>query len=178
MGRNYSKNDNVRKRWICNFDKSEEPLYRMAIIEFRDDRVYIDKNAYWRDGHKDDSMSALKTIGRVELTEFWKIVHRLQKEIICCPSCGLAIFRDRITLNNPDMYERVKIMNREEMEQFVYWVYMCGNKDGRADCCDSSGGGSFFGGHMLTMPVHEIMPNNKIDDLWNRFENTYNKQTE
>ena len=73
------------------------------------------------------------------------------------------------------MYERVKCMTPEEMRQFVYWVYMCGNKDGTKDVQDSHGTWSFFGGAMLNMDSDEVMPNDNINDLWDRFEETYGK---
>lgn len=75
------------------------------------------------------------------------------------------------------MCERVKRMTPEEMQHFVYWVYMCGNKDGSMGLGDSPPGGliSYFGGAMLNMDSTEVMPNDNIDDLWDRFEETYGK---
>ena len=74
-------------------------------------------------------------------------------------------------MNN--MYERIKNMSLEEMKQFVYWVYSCGNMDGWDKCGDSPSG--YFGGYMLTLPADEIMPNDATDDLWNTFDELYNK---
>lgn len=34
-------------------------------------------------------------------------------------------------------YERIKRMSEEEMKEFVYLVYLCGNKDGQQMLCDS-----------------------------------------
>jgi hypothetical protein len=46
-------------------------------------------------------------------------------------------------------YDKIKTMNKDEMRDFIYWVYMMGNYDGKADpsCCDSVLG--YFGGGML-----------------------------
>ena len=71
------------------------------------------------------------------------------------------------------MYSRIKNMTMEEMQHFVYWVYLCGNKDGEDGVCDSALG--FFGGYMLTKERAELMPNDSIDDLWDRFEQIYRK---
>ena len=71
------------------------------------------------------------------------------------------------------MYERIKDMSMEEMKQFIYWVYQCGNKDGFDGCEDSPSG--YFGGYVLTLPVTEVMPNDNTDDLWNKFNEIYNK---
>lgn len=69
------------------------------------------------------------------------------------------------------MYERIKRMTKDEMRNFVYWVYMNGNKDGEVYCCDSEAG--YFGGYMLTKPVSEVMPNDTVDDLWDNFEKIF-----
>ena len=73
------------------------------------------------------------------------------------------------------MYDRIKRMTPEEMQHFVYWVYSCGNEDGFRGLEDSPGMCSFFGGYMLTKERAELMPNDSIDDLWDRFEQTYRK---
>ena len=65
------------------------------------------------------------------------------------------------------MYDRIKEMTRDEMQQFIYWVYLMGNKDGRIGFADSSLG--FFGGVILDVPVEELMPNG-ISDLWDIYE--------
>ncbi len=72
------------------------------------------------------------------------------------------------------MYERVKSMSPEELRQFVYWVYMCGNRDGSMRLEDSPVI-SYFGGAMLNMDSTEVMPNNNVNDLWDNFEKVYNK---
>lgn len=66
------------------------------------------------------------------------------------------------------MYERIKKMDLNEMKEFVYWVYLMGNEDGWNQCCDSEG--SYFGGHMLTLDREEVMPNDNIDDLWEKLD--------
>lgn len=70
------------------------------------------------------------------------------------------------------MYNRIKRMSMEEMRHFVYWVYQCGNKDGKLNCCDSEAG--YFGGYVLTKLVSEVMPNDNVNDLWNKFDEVYN----
>jgi hypothetical protein len=69
------------------------------------------------------------------------------------------------------MYERIKRMTPEEMKEFVYWVYLNGNRDGERGYEDSPG--SYFGGHMLTMNAKQVMPDDSTDDLWDNFEETY-----
>lgn len=63
------------------------------------------------------------------------------------------------------MYERIKSMTREEMQDFVYWVYKNGNLDGQDYLCDDYGNGSFFGGAMLDMDAEYIME--KLHELDN-----------
>ncbi len=70
------------RNWILtNFDKREEHLYRRAIKEFGGRGLYIDKNAYWKDGHKDNTMSALKYTGYdIYLSKFWKILECVKED--------------------------------------------------------------------------------------------------
>lgn len=63
------------------------------------------------------------------------------------------------------MYERIKRMSENEMEAFIYWVYMNGNKDGFKGYCDSPSKCSYFGGYMLTQEREIIMPNDSVSDL-------------
>ena len=64
---------------VTNFNKIEEPLYRKAIEEFGWGGLYIESDAYWRNGHKDPTLSALKTKDpSKDLSEFWRIVRRMQ----------------------------------------------------------------------------------------------------
>lgn len=72
------------------------------------------------------------------------------------------------------MYERIKSMTKEEMGQFIYWVYMNGNRDGKTGYCDDVS--AFFGSHgyLLNRPVYSIMPHNITDDLWDIFDENYN----
>lgn len=67
-----------------------------------------------------------------------------------------------------NMYERIKRMTEDEMRCFIYWVYLMGNEDGYAQCCDSEGG--YFGGYMLTLDREEVMPNDSISDLWKKLD--------
>ena len=69
------------------------------------------------------------------------------------------------------MYERIKRMTPEEMRQFVYWVYLCGNRDGQKNLEDSPG--SYFGGYMLNMNAKQVMPNDNVNDLWDNFKEIY-----
>lgn len=46
------------------------------------------------------------------------------------------------------MYDRIKRMTPAEMQSFIYWVYKCGNEDGKMGLEDSPPDGlpSYFGG--------------------------------
>ena len=72
------------------------------------------------------------------------------------------------------MYDRIKRMDPDEMRQFIHWVYLNGNEDGKTLACDDSPC-SYFGGAMLNMDTKEVMPNDKVDDLWDNFDETYGK---
>ena len=74
------------------------------------------------------------------------------------------------------MYERIKNMSLEEMKDFIYWVYKCGNEDGFNGGSDTESG--YFGGYMLGLPVTEVMKNNSTDDLWELFNLVYRKKGE
>lgn len=65
------------------------------------------------------------------------------------------------------MYDRIKRMTEEEMKTFIYWVYLCGSRDGQNSLEDSPDG--FFGGHILEENAEELMPNG-VDSLWDCFE--------
>ena len=54
------------------------------------------------------------------------------------------------------MYEFIKDMSMEEMQRFIYWVYMNGINDGKENFCDTYGN-SYFGGAMLTKDAKEVM---------------------
>lgn len=69
------------------------------------------------------------------------------------------------------MYDRIKRMNEDEMRNFIYWVYLNGNKDGEMGYCDSDAG--YFGRYMLTNYASDIMPNDAVDDLWDTFEKIF-----
>lgn len=56
-----------------------------------------------------------------------------------------------------DMYNCIKSMTREQMQDFIYWVYMNGNKDGEENLCDDYGN-SYFGGAMLDMSADDVLP--------------------
>ena len=74
------------------------------------------------------------------------------------------------------MYERIKRMSQSEMKRFIYWVYLCGNRDGQRGCEDSPGDCSYFGGGILTKKANEVMPNDNTNDLWKMFDNMYGKE--
>ena len=64
------------------------------------------------------------------------------------------------------MYNRIKRMTKEEMQEFIYWVYSCGNRDGMEGLEDSYGIQSYFGGYLLTKKASEVMSNDSVSDLW------------
>lgn len=68
------------------------------------------------------------------------------------------------------MYDRIKRMTASEMQEFIYWVYSCGNRDGQDGLEDSPGSASFFGGYMLTQKANELMPNDNVRNLWNNIK--------
>lgn len=72
------------------------------------------------------------------------------------------------------MYERIRRMTEEEMREFIYFVYLCGNRDAKDNYCDKKGG-SYFGGSVLTKKTKEVMPNDDVQDLWNAFKTMYRR---
>jgi hypothetical protein len=73
--------------------------------------------------------------------------------------------------NTTTMYKRIQQMTKKEMEQFIHFVYLCGNRDGIKGLEDSPNG--FFGAEILSKKASEIMPNDSTDDLWHTFENIW-----
>ena len=71
------------------------------------------------------------------------------------------------------MYKRIKRMTPEQMREFVYWVYLCGNRDGANNLEDSPGYSSYFGGGMLLKDAKEVMPNDTTKDLLDNFKKVY-----
>lgn len=69
------------------------------------------------------------------------------------------------------MYERIKRMTPCEMQNFIYYVYLCGNLDGGAGLQDSPSG--YFGGYILNRLATDVMPNDTTDDLWDDYRKTY-----
>ena len=67
------------------------------------------------------------------------------------------------------MYERIKRMTKEEMREFIYLVYLCGNEDGKHNLCDSPHG-SYFGGLVLTLNANELMPDDKVSNLYDSWD--------
>lgn len=62
------------------------------------------------------------------------------------------------------MYEKIKSMSKEQMQEFIYWVYKNGVMDGRDWMCDDYNSGSYFGGAMLYMYADDVMP--KVHELF------------
>lgn len=69
------------------------------------------------------------------------------------------------------MYDRIKNMNLAEMRRFCHAVYLAGVKDGEAgEGYDDLPFDSYFGGWFLTLDKEEVMPNNNVYDLWDKWE--------
>ena len=64
---------------VTNFYKEKEALYRAAIKESGNRYLYISANAYWDNGHKDESLMALRCTKSMDLSHFWEIFRRLEK---------------------------------------------------------------------------------------------------
>lgn len=62
------------------------------------------------------------------------------------------------------LYERIKDMTLEEMKNFIYWVYLCGNKDGAEGLQDCPSG--YFGGYVLTLDAEKAIPGGEINSLF------------
>lgn len=63
---------------ITNFKKDLEPLYRKAIELYGWDGLFITDEAYWMNGYRDDSMSALRCKNFRDLSGFWRIFRELE----------------------------------------------------------------------------------------------------
>lgn len=75
------------------------------------------------------------------------------------------------------MYNRIKSMTPLEMQDFIYWVYLNGNRDGREGLEDSYGSTrSYFGGHMLTMPEKDVIPDGIVEHLLDNFDERRNNR--
>lgn len=74
-----------------------------------------------------------------------------------------------------NMYDRIKHMDMEEMRNLIYWVYLCGNRDGRECLEDDFHESCFFGGGMLVSEAASLMPKNDVSDLWDMFDDIYGK---
>ena len=60
--------------------------------------------------------------------------------------------------------ERIKKMSHREMQNFIYWVYQCGQRDAKMNAEDSPGGWSFFGWAILDYPAEKVIE--KLDDYY------------
>ncbi len=67
----------MRDHFITNFDKRLEPIYREGIEKWGKDFLYIKEDAYWCNGIKDDSISALWSKERADLSDFWRLMDEL-----------------------------------------------------------------------------------------------------
>jgi hypothetical protein len=61
------------------------------------------------------------------------------------------------------MYERIKRMTKEEMKDFIYWVYLNGVADEVDNIRDTYELG-YFGGAMLDMDADDVM--SKVHELY------------
>ena len=69
-------------------------------------------------------------------------------------------------MENTSVYEKVKNMSLEEMKKFIYWVYVNGVNDGRANSYDDESG--YFGGRVLEYDSNIVFPDGTVDSLlWN-----------
>ena len=64
------------------------------------------------------------------------------------------------------LYEHIKSMTKEEMQEFIYWVYMNGHIDGKNGFCDDYGENSYFGGAVLSMDKDKVM--NEVTEFFER----------
>lgn len=71
------------KNLITNFAKSERPIYQKAIDKYGWNGLYISKDAYWRDGTKDNKAYSLRWSGkeRIDLSRFWEIFNEFYEEM-------------------------------------------------------------------------------------------------
>ena len=61
------------------------------------------------------------------------------------------------------MYERIQRMSKEEMRDFIYWVYMNGLADAKDGLWDF-GDDSYFGGAWMDMDATDVM--DKVRQLY------------
>lgn len=67
-----------------------------------------------------------------------------------------------------NLFEKVKTMSLDEMKTFMYWVYLCGNKDGAEDLQDSPSG--YFGGYFLELDADDVIPYGDVNTLYDKLE--------
>lgn len=60
--------------------------------------------------------------------------------------------------------ERIKKMSHREMQNFIYWIYQCGQRDAKTNAEDSPGDWSFFGGAILKYPAEKVIE--KLDNYY------------
>ena len=75
-------NDSVcveNKNLLTNFKKEMRPLYEMAIKKYGKDDVFITEDAYWENGHRDDSMCALRKTRDGDYSEFWRVFREVEE---------------------------------------------------------------------------------------------------
>lgn len=71
------------------------------------------------------------------------------------------------------MYDRIRNFSKEEMTEFVYWVYIKGNYDGDCHWQDHATNGfqDYFTGRLLCLDADRLIPNG-VHDLWEIFDFT------
>lgn len=57
-----------------------------------------------------------------------------------------------------NMYEFIRSMSKEQMRDFIYWVYMNGHADAKYKLCDNYGDCGYFDGTILNMDMADVMP--------------------
>ena len=66
------------------------------------------------------------------------------------------------------MYERIKRMSEKEMGEFLYAIYLFGNKDGSEMLCDSPES-SYFKNNLINAKANNLMPSDNVSDLYDSF---------
>lgn len=152
-------------RYLVLRNPVEEHGYYWSDKKMKDLMSYPDENIQFMFESKQKAVQVLHDLNITQRCKIVKSNHSNKKDRTDTTHIPA------ITSNYPcdeKMYERIKRMTLDEMKCFVYWVYLMGNEDGWNQCCDSNDG--YFSGHMLTLDREEVMPNDSIDDLWEKLD--------